>query len=278
MSLSKEAWASLAGMWGSYDFRLIRDKHFLTASDMVEKFLEYYVPLWSASTFRNDPELAANLQEVRTILVDWTDKKLQTILEEAADETVQAHIMFKRLNYGDRQTIDFGSKGANWKKKAEIAKELHQYRPWSIEHAIAAKGSKKALADEMMAIVNSTGSPTERKLWAAWRKFSNSTDRPMLFPQVQGHSGSGTKFWLRTPRGTVPIHFDFGIVNVVTRKKILIECDSRRYHSKDWNYQNDRVRQNIAERAGWSVRRFTYEDVMHKLDYCFENLRPDLFY
>jgi len=59
---------------------------------------------------------------------------------------------------------------------------------------------------------------------------------------------------------------------------VLLECDSRRYHSDDKRYQSDRDRQNIAVEAGWSVRRFTYEDIMERLDRCFENLEADLYY
>jgi len=49
MALSDSAIKSLAGLWGSYDFYLIRDRHFKTASDMVERFLERYQPRWKKS-------------------------------------------------------------------------------------------------------------------------------------------------------------------------------------------------------------------------------------
>jgi hypothetical protein len=51
MPLTRKAHSSLAGMWGSYDFELIRDKHFVTASDLVERFLDKYIPLWASSAY-----------------------------------------------------------------------------------------------------------------------------------------------------------------------------------------------------------------------------------
>lgn len=49
MALSDSAINSLAGLWGSYDFYLIRDRHFKTTSDMVERFLDRYQPRWKKS-------------------------------------------------------------------------------------------------------------------------------------------------------------------------------------------------------------------------------------
>ena len=102
-------------------------------------------------------------------------------------------------------------------------------------------------------------------------------DRPALFPQVQGHTSG--KFWqLNSQNETRPLHFDFGLVNVVSRQKLIIEIDSRRYHSHDQEYPADRDRQNIAEEAGWSVRRFTYQDVTQRIDHCFTNIGSHLYY
>jgi hypothetical protein len=184
--------------------------------------------------------------------------------------------MFKSLKYGRRHSINFGSVGTNWHKKAEIAKQLSRYRPWSIQHAVEVQGGRANLYSHMTSIVNASKSPTEKNFFEAWWNLSPQDDRPMLFPQVSGHTSG--KFWLNSPTRVVPIHFDFGLVNVVRRTKILIECDSRRHHSSDDRYQDDRDRQNIAEKEGWSVRRFTYEDVKGRIDQCFTNLQDDIFY
>ena len=231
--------------------------------------------------FRFAPQSVIRIKEffdeVRRLLYSWASTKIERIIQESSTETVRTHIMFKQLHYSDYETVNFGSIGTNWKNKPEIAKELRQYRPWSIDHAIATFESKKTLYQHIVAIVTKTKSPTEKKFFTEWWNLRDLTDRPMLFPQVMGHT-SGKFFQQISEDKSAPLHFDFGLINVVTRHKVLIECDSRRYHSQDRDYQADRDRQNIAERGGWSVRRFTYEDVMRKIDQCFENLQPDLFY
>jgi hypothetical protein len=58
MALSDSATTSLAGLWGSYDFYLIRDRHFKTASDIVERFLDRYQLRWKKSSRDIDQEFA----------------------------------------------------------------------------------------------------------------------------------------------------------------------------------------------------------------------------
>lgn len=277
MNLSQSAVKSLAGMWGSYDFTLITDKHFLTASELVERFIEKYTYTWETSSRSVDKELLENLTSVKEIITEWANKKIHKIIDEASVETIQTQIMFKQLHYGRGKTINFGSVGTHWKKKSEIAQELINYLPWSLEHAITSFKDKTTLYNHMISIVNKSNSPSEVHLFNTWWKLTNSTYRPMLFPQVQGHT-SGKLFQSTSMGKSAKLYFDFGFINVKTKKKILIECDSRKYHSRDKQYQQDRDRQNIAERSGWSVRRFTYEDVIYRTDECFENLKPDLFY
>ena len=138
-------------------------------------------------------------------------------------------------------------------------------------------GGREPLHQHMRQIVERSGSPSELFFFDAWWNLTQETDRPMMFPQVQGHTSG--KFWQKVSDDKViAVHFDFGLVNVTTRAKVIIECDSRRYHSQDQRYQADRDRQNIAEREGWSARRFTYEDVTRKVDYCLDNLRDHLSY
>ena len=135
MSLSEKSCMHLAGLWGSYDFRIIRDKHFPTAPNLAENFLELHSSLWSKSENPIHQELLKNIDEVKRLVYNWASTKIETIIQQSLTETVQMHIMFKQLHYGDYKTINFGSIGTNWKKKSEIAKELQQYRPWSMDHA-----------------------------------------------------------------------------------------------------------------------------------------------
>jgi hypothetical protein len=69
MALSESAKTSLAGIWGGYDFYLIRDDHFQTASEMVERFLELNLPRWRRLVRPGDAEFLSNLSEVRAILM-----------------------------------------------------------------------------------------------------------------------------------------------------------------------------------------------------------------
>jgi hypothetical protein len=277
MALSEEARGRLVGLWGSYDFCLIRDRHFVTASDMVERFLEKYQASWPKSRHPVDAELANHPNSVRRLLTEWAEHKVAKVAESDSAETIRTHIMCKQLLYGRSQSINFGSMGTNWKTKAEIARELALYRPWSVAHAAAVLGDRKKLRRQMEAIVKVSGSPSEQRFFDAWWELTDDMDRPMLFPQVQGHTSG--KFWLNvSEKRVVPIHFDFGFINVVTRSKVLVECDSRKYHSDEARYQSDRDRQNVAAKGGWSVRRFTYEDIMKRTTQCFDNLVDDLSY
>ncbi len=307
MPLPQTSKNRLAGLWGAYDHNIVKDKHFFTASDLAENFLEKYLTLWKKAKelienghgiegveelyqsfgyeelFRIDQELLVNQLEVRRVIYEWANRKVERITQEASIDTLRASIMFKGLYYSKEESLFFGTNGTGWKKKAEIAKLLQNYTPWSIDHSVAHVGDKQKLYSRMMQIVDASKSPTEKRLFEEWWNLTNVTDRPMLFPQVGGHTNG--LFYLAVPDRTHPsgykhirLHFDFGLVNVITRKKIIIECDSRSYHSTDKAYQADRDRQNVAEKLGWSVRRFTYEDVMSKLNVCFANLKEDLFY
>jgi hypothetical protein len=71
MALSGRAQQRLAGLWGSYDFHLIRDSHFLTSEEFLERFLHRVDSQWRRSADPIDQELAANLRDVRHLLSGW---------------------------------------------------------------------------------------------------------------------------------------------------------------------------------------------------------------
>jgi very-short-patch-repair endonuclease len=310
MTLRAEARNRLSGLWGAYDFNIVRDKFFLTSPDLAENFLEKYLPLWSKAkrliesgtpiekleeiylkvntslnnpdAFRIDQELLAHESEVKRLIYEWAGKKLERIVQESSVETLLTNMMCKGIHYGQDFRIYFGTNGTSWKKKSDIAQLLRQYKAWSVAHAVAELGGKQQLYDHMISIVKASQSPTELELFSKWWELTDSTDRPMLFPQVGGDTRGTFRMDLYNERfnnmRNVRIRFDFGLVNVVTRKKVLIECDSRRYHSSDPHYQADRDRQNIAVDYGWTIKRYTYEDVMKRLDRCFESIGEDLHY
>jgi hypothetical protein len=197
MALDEAALRSLAGLWGSYDFYLIRDRHFKTASDMVERFLEIYEHRWKHSSRVPYADFAKNAKQVRELLTEWAEKKLASIIEDESFSTIQSNVMFKQLHYA-QESINFGSIGTNWKKKVEIASELAQYKPWSVAHAAATFDGRKKLRKHMEAILDEVGTSRERSFFEGWWDLTDDKDRPMLFPQVFGHT-TGSYFF-KSPR------------------------------------------------------------------------------
>lgn len=92
MALSESAINSLAGPWGSYDFYLIRDRHFKTGSDMVERFLDRYQSRWKKSPRDTDKELASHPKAVKELLTEWAEKKLAVVAESEAMPTLQSNV------------------------------------------------------------------------------------------------------------------------------------------------------------------------------------------
>jgi hypothetical protein len=161
---------------------------------MVDRFLERYEARWSKSPRPSETEFANNPKHVRKLLTEWSERKLAEVTQGRSLTTLQANVMFKQLLY-DNEAISFGSKGTNWKKKTEIAKELETYKPWSVAHAIAIAGSRRKLRDNMESIIErDSGSSSERAFFKTWWNFTDNDDRPMLFPQVWGHTSG--KLWL----------------------------------------------------------------------------------
>ncbi len=304
MSLSDKAWKRLAGLWGAYDNRLIKEKHFLTDADLAEKFLEHYTDIWRRANALHgedpddvrleelyppspdgghrtraglDQELLRHANEVRETVYDWARRKIVRITEESSVETLRAHLSIKKLYYGKGQSLSFGMTNS-LRSKLEIAKTLRRHRPWSIDHAIESTGGKKQLFEQMTKIVARSKSPTEVRLFSEWWRLSERTDRPMLFPQVSGSSQGYFRLEDAAAGTSFALHFDFGLVNVETHHKIIIECDSRRYHATDSAFQKDRDRQNVAVMLGWRVVRWTYEDVDQKLEEMFNTINKELFY
>jgi hypothetical protein len=272
MALSEAAKTSLAGIWGGYDFYLIRDDHFQTASEMVERFLELNLLRWRRVARSGHIEFLNNLSEVRAILMGWAERKLNTTTVDDSIRTIQANIMFKQLLYG-QETINFGSVGTNWNKKTDIAEELKTYKPWSVAHAAAVLGGMSKLHEHVMSI-NVTSS--EATFFEGWWELTDEVDRPMLFPQVWGHTSG--KLWLESGDKAFPAFFSFGLVNVVSRTKLFIQCEPESSKvTPEWNEKMN-AKQNLAAQGGWLVFRFSSHDVMNNLPNCFDRLEGYLTY
>lgn len=275
MTLSDSAFNSLAGLWGSYDFYLIRDRHFKAASDMVERFLDRYQPMWNRSPRPTDKEFTNHAKTVRALLTEWAEKKLAVVAETEALPTLQSNIMFKQLLYNGK-TINFGSVGTNWKKKVEIAAELREHKPWSVAHAAAALGGRKKLRKHSESILAASGSSREAELFEAWWDLSDDDDRPMLFPQVWGHTTG--KMWLPSNRTAYPATFSFGLVNVVSRSKVLIQCLPKSSAIDAETKSQLTKKRQLAAQNSWLLFEFSNSEVKDEMNGCFGAIEDFLSY
>ena len=65
-----------------------------------------------------------------------------------------------------------------------------------------------------------------------------------------------------------------GLVDIGFRRiKLAIEIDGRAWHVDRDRFQHDRSRQNRLVTAGWTVLRFTWEDVAYRLDAVVDEVR-----
>ena len=277
MALSDAAKTSLAGLWGGYEFYLIRDQHFNNAAEIVDRFIEHYQSMWQRLRRPADVEFLNNPEEVRSLLMPWAEEKLSRTEADDSLSALEANILFKQLLY-DQETINFGSIGTNWKKKTEIAKELEQYRPWSMAHAAAALGGKGKLRQHVISIIDESGSSfAEKMLFNGWWELSEDIDRPMLFPQVWGHTSG--KLWLQTPNEKFfPAFFSFGLINVLNRAKLLIQCEPEASKIDGRWKEAMNLKRNLAVTGSWLVFQFSYDEVMNNLQSCFERLGGYLAY
>lgn len=74
--------------------------------------------------------------------------------------------------------------------------------------------------------------------------------------------------WLRSVNGRVDLAY--------LDERIVIECDSRRFHGSPESFQLDRRRDNLAALAGWLPLRFTWEDLTKRPAYVLGTVREAL--
>ncbi len=59
-------------------------------------------------------------------------------------------------------------------------------------------------------------------------------------------------------------------------KRIVIELDGRRWHSGRLELRRDTRKSNALNIRGWTVLRFTWEDVVHNADWVVQQVRVAL--
>ena len=61
-----------------------------------------------------------------------------------------------------------------------------------------------------------------------------------------------------------------------TDQHLLVEGDSQRWHGTPEAFQADRRRDNLAQIAGWTILRFTWEDITKRQEYLVGTIRAAL--
>lgn len=86
---------------------------------------------------------------------------------------------------------------------------------------------------------------------------------------VDARSQSGTesiaRLWFQLRGLDVQPQFTVagvGNVDMLVGDRLIVECDSREFHSTEWNSRNDRRRDLVLNRLGYRVLRLTHEQVM----------------
>jgi very-short-patch-repair endonuclease len=99
-----------------------------------------------------------------------------------------------------------------------------------------------------------------------------------LAERCDPNSESGTETMIRLRLRAAGIHLrsqvnipGVGRVDFLVGNRLIIEADSREHHLS--KYQSDRTRDRVAIGLGFLVIRLTYEDVVHRWDVVFADIR-----
>lgn len=87
---------------------------------------------------------------------------------------------------------------------------------------------------------------------------------------------AGIRGWV----ANLAVHDADGLIGLVDigfeRERVAIEIDGRAYHSDADRFQHDRTRQNRLVRAGWTVLRFTWDDLTARPGFVVATVRAVL--
>jgi hypothetical protein len=101
----------------------------------------------------------------------------------------------------------------------------------------------------------------------AWSVLRDVEHRPFSEAEVRAHrvlGRAGVAGWT----ANAPVYDEEGLIGVVDVRfddvPLVIEIDGRAHHTDDDAFQRDRSRQNRLARAGYTVLRFTWDDVVSR--------------
>ena len=119
----------------------------------------------------------------------------------------------------------------------------------------------------------SRGNTMLRKVLATMERGAEAESERRLHRVLRS---AGIQGWVPnhpvTVRGSVVARIDVAFV----RERIAIEVDGFAYHSARDRYQGDRTRQNLLVTGGWTVLRFTWEDVIARPGQVVATIRSAL--
>jgi Uncharacterized protein conserved in bacteria len=117
---------------------------------------------------------------------------------------------------------------------------------WRVQHAVGRRG-----VEQLVGIVRALGSG------------AHSDAERRLVTGLRGHAVLGWSCNLEVTDQSGLI----GIVDVAFPAiKLAVELDGRAWHVDRDRFQHDRTRQNRLVAAGWTVLRFTWEDITYRID------------
>ena len=97
----------------------------------------------------------------------------------------------------------------------------------------------------------------QRLEWASLATESALEDRFVSLVRRSGAPVPTAQFEVRDGLGRFVCRADFAYPD----HRILIELDSERYHLDRETFQRDREKQNTAQQLGWTVYRFTWQQL-----------------
>jgi hypothetical protein len=151
--------------------------------------------------------------------------------------------------------------------------------PEEAGRALAVDALRRGLftADQLTAVVSAA--PQRHGLQRAWSVVRDISAGAHSEAEVRGHrllKVVGIGGWV----ANVPVYDGDGLIGVVDllfeSASLVVEIDGRAFHSDAQTFQRDRTRQNRLIAAGYTVLRFTWDDLVLRPDHLVQQIRAGL--
>lgn len=126
------------------------------------------------------------------------------------------------------------------------------------------------LANATVELKGCRGNPELRRAAAAANSGSHA-ESERVAQRILRLAGVGTL------TANFEVHDKFGLIGFIdialVKEKVAVEIDGRAWHSDAHRFQHDRTRQNRLVNAGWTVLRFTWDDLNDRPEYVVQAVR-----